>query len=160
MRDKDSFNRKKRYAWQFLQKISPTFFSLIDKKEMEIFCREFGRIFDSGRCSSTNTLVDYVLKTCLLCFLWYLSCYLMYRSMSILISSEIIILYSIRVTLRQVLGWIFLHEQFIGNKVCLDFFWLVEMTRDEFHLKKNLDHCTYSWIICVTFSCSSWWISF
>ena len=98
------------------------FFSLIDKKEMEIFCREFGRIFDSGRCSSTNTLVDYVLKTCLLCFLWYLSCYLMYRSMSILISSEIIILYSIRVTLRQVLGWIFLHEQFIGNKVCLDFF--------------------------------------
>jgi len=30
---------------------------------------------------------------------------------------EIIILYSITITLRQLLGWIFLHEQFIGNKV-------------------------------------------
>jgi hypothetical protein len=43
----------------------------------------------------------------------------MFRSMSILESGEIIILYSIQITLRQVLGWIFLHEQFIGNKVCL-----------------------------------------
>jgi hypothetical protein len=41
--------------------------------------------------------------------------------MSILNSSEIIILYSITITLRQVLGWIVLHEQFIGNKVCFSF---------------------------------------
>jgi len=37
--------------------------------------------------------------------------------MTILIPMEIIILYSITITLRQLLGWIFLHEQFIGNKV-------------------------------------------
>lgn len=39
--------------------------------------------------------------------------------MVILISVEIIILYSITVTSRQLFGWIFLHEQFIGNKVSL-----------------------------------------
>jgi hypothetical protein len=61
------------------------------------------------------------MKTCLLCLLWYLSCYFIFRSMSILNSSEIIILYSITITLRQVLGWIILHEQFIGNKVCFIF---------------------------------------
>jgi len=38
--------------------------------------------------------------------------------MTILISMEIIILYSITVSARQFFGWIFLHEQFIGNKVC------------------------------------------
>ena len=37
--------------------------------------------------------------------------------MAILISTEIVVLFSITVTLRQLLGWIFLHEQFIGNKV-------------------------------------------
>ena len=40
--------------------------------------------------------------------------------MSILISTDIVILFSITVTLRQLLGWIFLHEQFIGNKVRFD----------------------------------------
>jgi uncharacterized membrane protein len=83
-----------------------------------IFYREFGRIFYGEKCSSTNTLVDYLTKTCLLCLLWYLSCYFIFRSMAILNPSEIITLYSITITLRQVLGWIFLHEQFIGNKVC------------------------------------------
>ncbi|CAF2756249.1 unnamed protein product [Rotaria sp. Silwood2] len=82
-----------------------------------IFLREFGRVFDKGKSSSNNTLVDCLIKTCLLCFLWYLTCYLIIRSMTILISVEIIILYSITVTSRQLLGWIFLHEQFIGNKV-------------------------------------------
>ncbi|CAF3242829.1 unnamed protein product [Rotaria socialis] len=54
---------------------------------------------------------------CLLSILWYLSFYLIFRSMVILVSSQIIILYSIKITLRQMLGWIFLHEQFIGNKI-------------------------------------------
>ncbi|CAM4911195.1 unnamed protein product [Rotaria socialis] len=78
---------------------------------------EFGQIFDNGKSSSNNTLVDCLIKTCALCFLWYLTCYLIIRSMTILISMEIIILYSITVTSRQLFGWIFLHEQFIGNKV-------------------------------------------
>ncbi|CAF3712421.1 unnamed protein product [Rotaria sp. Silwood1] len=82
-----------------------------------VFLREFGRVFDKGKTSSNNTLVDCLIKTCLLCFLWYLTCYLIIRSMTILISVEIIILYSITITSRQLLGWIFLHEQFIGNKV-------------------------------------------
>ncbi|CAF0964198.1 unnamed protein product [Adineta ricciae] len=81
------------------------------------FLREFGQIFDGGKSSSTNTLIDYLLKTCLLCFLWYFSCYLLFRSMMILLPVEILILYSITVTLRQVLGWIFLQEEFIGNKI-------------------------------------------
>ncbi|CAF1480666.1 unnamed protein product [Rotaria sordida] len=82
-----------------------------------LFLREFGRIFDKGKSSSNNTLVDCLIKTCLLCFLWYSTCYLIIRSMTILISVEIIILYSITITSRQLFGWIFLHEQFIGNKV-------------------------------------------
>ncbi|UJR38551.1 hypothetical protein I4U23_031217 [Adineta vaga] len=81
------------------------------------FLREFGQIFDGGKSSSSNTLIDYLLKTCLLCFLWYFSCYFMFRSMTILLPIEIIILYSITITLRQILGWIFLHEEFIGNKI-------------------------------------------
>ncbi|CAF1441738.1 unnamed protein product [Adineta steineri] len=81
------------------------------------FLREFGRIFDGRKSSSNNTLVDYLLKTCLLCFLWYFSCYLLFRSMTILVPGQIIIVYSITVTLRQVLGWIFLQEEFIGNKI-------------------------------------------
>ena len=81
------------------------------------FCREFLRIFDDGKYSWSNTLIDYLIKSCLLCVLWYLCCYLIFRSMSILVSSEIIILYSITITLREVLGWICLHEQFIGNKI-------------------------------------------
>ncbi|CAF3265672.1 unnamed protein product [Rotaria sp. Silwood2] len=81
------------------------------------FLRECVRIFDNEQCSSNNKFVDYLIKTCLLCILWYLSCYLIFRSMVILISSQIIILCSIKITLRQMLGWIFLHEQFIGNKI-------------------------------------------
>ncbi|CAF0871943.1 unnamed protein product [Rotaria sp. Silwood1] len=81
------------------------------------FLRECVRIFDNGKCSLNNKFVDYLIKTCLLCILWYLSCYLIFRSMVLLISSQIIILYSIKITLRQMLGWIFLHEQFIGNKI-------------------------------------------
>ncbi len=88
------------------------------KEDLFVF-REFGRIFENEKSSSTNTLADYLIKSCLLCILWYLCCYLMFRSMSILVPSQIIISYSITITLRQVLGWIFLHEQFIGNKVCL-----------------------------------------
>ncbi|CAF4517741.1 unnamed protein product, partial [Rotaria socialis] len=75
------------------------------------------RIFDNEKCSSHNKLIDYLLKTGLLSILWYLSFYLIFRSMVILVSSQIIILYSIKITLRQMLGWIFLHEQFIGNKI-------------------------------------------
>ncbi|CAF1035193.1 unnamed protein product [Didymodactylos carnosus] len=41
----------------------------------------------------------------------------MIRSLSILKPAETITLYSITVTSRQVLGWIALHEQFIGNKI-------------------------------------------
>lgn len=79
--------------------------------------RECFQIFDNEKYSSDNKLVDYLLKTCLLSILWYSSYYLLFRSMIILLSSQIIILYSIKVTLRKILGWIFLHEQFIGNKV-------------------------------------------
>ncbi|UJR07623.1 hypothetical protein I4U23_011912 [Adineta vaga] len=82
-----------------------------------VFLREFGQIFDSRKSSTNNTLVDCLVKTCLLCSLWYLSSYLIFRSMSILISMEIIIIYSITITARQFLGWIFLHEQFVGNKI-------------------------------------------
>ncbi|CAF1113512.1 unnamed protein product [Adineta ricciae] len=82
-----------------------------------VFLREFGQIFDNRKSSSNNTLIDCLIKTCLLCFLWYSSSYLIFRSMSILISMEIIIIYSITITARQFLGWIFLHEQFIGNKI-------------------------------------------
>lgn len=89
-------------------------------------CREFIQIFDDGQYSSTNNLLDYLLKTCLLCIFWYISCYLMLRSISILISSQILILYSITITLREVLGWIFLHEQFIANKVKNIFMFYVE----------------------------------
>jgi hypothetical protein len=39
---------------------------------------------------------------------------------------EIVILYSMTITLRQLLGWIFLHEQFIGNKVRMAFFVLLD----------------------------------
>jgi uncharacterized membrane protein len=93
---------------------------LINRKiNFFIFPREFGRVFDNGKSPSNNPLVNYLIKTCFLCFLWYFSCYLIFRSMTILIASQIVVLYSIVVTLRQVLGWIFLHEQFIGNKVCL-----------------------------------------
>ncbi|CAF4573883.1 unnamed protein product [Rotaria socialis] len=81
------------------------------------FLRECLRIFDNEKCSSHNKLIDYLLKTGLLSILWYLSFYLIFRSMVILVSSQIIILYSIKITLRQMLGWIFLHEQFIGNKI-------------------------------------------
>ncbi|CAF0810909.1 unnamed protein product [Rotaria sordida] len=81
------------------------------------FLRECVQIFDNEKCSANNKFVDYLIKTCLLCILWYLSCYLIFRSMAILISSQIIILISIKITLRQILGWIFLHEQFIGHKI-------------------------------------------
>ncbi|CAF1349934.1 unnamed protein product [Rotaria magnacalcarata] len=81
------------------------------------FLRECLRIFDNEKFSSHNKLIDYLLKTGLLSILWYLSFYLIFRSMAILVSSQIIILYSIKITLRQMLGWIFLHEQFIGNKI-------------------------------------------
>ncbi len=95
-------------------------YQLTTKKQILFyFYREFAQIFDSGKSPANNTLIDCLLKSCLLCVLWYLSCYLIFRSMTILISVEIIILYSITVTSRQLLGWIFLHEQFIGNKVSL-----------------------------------------
>ena len=38
--------------------------------------------------------------------------------MAILLPSQLLILYSMVVTLRQILGWIFLQEEFHGNKVC------------------------------------------
>ncbi|CAF1155244.1 unnamed protein product [Didymodactylos carnosus] len=43
----------------------------------------------------------------------------MLRSITVLKAAESITLYSITVTSRLVLGWIALHEQFIGNKVIL-----------------------------------------
>ncbi|CAF2094692.1 unnamed protein product [Rotaria magnacalcarata] len=92
------------------------------RRTTAVFLREFGQIFDNGKSSSNNTLVDCLIKTCALCFLWYLTCYLIIRSMTILISMEIIILYSITVTSRQLFGWIFLHEQFIGNKILVNSF--------------------------------------
>ena len=79
--------------------------------------REFLGVFDNQKASSHNTILDFLLKTSFLCILWYLSCYLLFRAMSILIPVEMIILYSMTITFRQLLGWIFLHEQFIGNKV-------------------------------------------
>lgn len=87
--------------------------------------REFAGVYDNRKSPANNTLIDYFLKTCLLCFLWYLSCYLLFRSMTILIPVEIIILYSMTITLRQLLGWIFLHEQFIGNKVRVTFLFFI-----------------------------------
>ncbi|CAF1038713.1 unnamed protein product [Adineta steineri] len=86
-------------------------------KATAAFLREFGQIFHNRKSSSNNTLADCLIKTCLLCFLWYSSCYFIFRSMTILISMNIIIIYSVTVTARQFLGWIFLHEQFIGNKI-------------------------------------------
>ena len=114
-------------------------------KENLFFFREFGQIFDGGKTSSTNTLIDYLLKTCLLCFLWYFSCYLLFRSMTILLPVEILILYSITVTLRQVLGWIFLQEEFIGNKVSENF------VKNSMFCYFLLDHCTYSGVVWFTF---------
>jgi len=77
--------------------------------------------------------------------------------MVILIPVEVIVLYSMTITFRQLFGWIFLHEQFIGNKV---------RTRDaltqhaEISFLFSLDYCLYISVLGISFSCTWRWFSF
>jgi solute carrier family 35, member F3/4 len=64
----------------------------------------------------------YINRCITFCILWVASTYLYMKSLNVLFSTDVIVLFATNVASVYLLSWVILHEQFVGVRVSMNFY--------------------------------------